>query len=274
MLLLILIEGLTMNKRIASILLASTAIAVNTHSVYAQDGFNGQYQSAPPQQWQPVAPQQGYGAPPPQDFSQQGYPQYQGGAPNTQYSAGQFQPGGQQPLQGYSQFDYQHGYTPQQRAYPDQGQNSAKSMQGDANEYFDNLDKNGGSKADLSSEVNPNPLGSTGMNILRKIGKGAAVAAGAYGAGYLMNKAYNRNPNWRATNNGTVIYNGQAYAPVGGVGSPMGMYGPQTMAPGMGYGMVPGGMVPGGMMPMGPGMMPMGPGGSVMERGIRGMFGF
>lgn len=262
-----------MKKRITSVLLACSAIAVNIQSVSAQDGFNGQYQSAPPQQWQPVAPQQGYGAPPAQDFSQQGYSPQQG-APNSQYGAQQFQPaGGQQPIQGYTQFDYQNGYTPQQRAYPDQ-QHSAKSMQGDANEYFDNLDK-GGSKADLSSEVNSNPLGSTGMNILRKVGKGVAVAGGAVAAGYLMNKAYNRNPNMRQMTGGTYGY-GQPYAPMGGIGSPMGMYGPQTMAPGMGYGMMPGapGMMP-GVMPgaMMPGAMPMTPGGAIMESGLRRMFG-
>jgi hypothetical protein len=82
--------------------------------VYAQDGFSGTYQSAPPQQWQPLAPQQGYA---PVQQAQQQQPPY-----GQQTMQGSYPPqqGGYPPQQGGYQ-PQQSGYPPQQGGYPPQG---------------------------------------------------------------------------------------------------------------------------------------------------------
>jgi hypothetical protein len=97
-------------------LLSAVIAASFSLPVYAQDGFSGTYQSAQPQQWQPLAPQQGYA---PMQQQQQSYGQQpQGGFPAQQggYPA---QQGGYPPQQG-GYPPQQAGYPPQQAGYPPQ----------------------------------------------------------------------------------------------------------------------------------------------------------
>lgn len=254
---------LTMKNRLL-VLACASMCALCLTPAQAQDGFSGAYQPSPPPQFQPIAPQQGYGQisqqpqgyqTPPGQYQQSpaqsyGQPPAAGGAPPGAYYQGYAQqqnygqPPGQQP------YGQPPGYQAQQPYYaasqPPQG--NGQDPQNFLNQV-NQTDSNGGNNsasASASAESGNSGGGGAGMSKLKTAGKVLAGVGAGVAAAYLINKAVNRNPYSQYQKQMMRQYGmpyggmpmGEMGMPMGGMGMPMGGMGGMG-GMGMPYGMNP-----------------------------------
>lgn len=160
-------------------------------AAFAQDGFSGTYQSQQPAQWQPLAPQEGYGQVGLSDWQRPGQSGQQNEMPQQQMQGGQGQYYGYasngQPnqMQGYQG---QAGY----QSAPQNYQTSAQMpiQQGNAGTYQGPYAPQQGFVT--QAEPPPNPQPQKPKNNHSGLKKAAAIAAGAaagVGAILLINRA-------------------------------------------------------------------------------------